>query len=96
MFEKEAKECEDSYIKSKYCEHVSDTWRHGAEFGYSKANEWHRDEVPENENDILCQVAKDEFVVGYYRPSKKHYYTTDGQDIDVIAWKEIIPPKQEE
>lgn len=60
-----------------------------------KEKEWHRDEVPENENDILCQVAKDEFVVGYYSPSKKHYYTTDGQDIDVIAWKEIIPPKQE-
>jgi hypothetical protein len=72
------------------------SFQKGAEFGYSKANEWHRDEVPKNEDDILCQVAKDEFVVGYYRPSKKHYYTTDGQDIDVIAWKEIIPPKQEE
>lgn len=61
-----------------------------------KENEWHRDEVPGNENDILCQVAKDEFAVGYYSPSKKRYYTTDGQDINVIAWKEIIPPKQEE
>lgn len=61
-----------------------------------KEKEWHRDEVPGNENDILCQVAKDDFVVGYYHQSKKRYYTTDGQDIDVIAWKEIIPPKQEE
>jgi hypothetical protein len=102
MFEKEAEE----YYKDvtvgtfqecteNFADAVLTAYKDGAEFGYDKANEWHRDEVPENENDILCQVAKDEFVVGYYRSSKKHYYTTDGQDIDVIAWKEIIPPKQE-
>lgn len=98
MFEKEAEEA----IMKKYQPSVQGyknlikNWKEGAVFGYDKANEWHRDEVPENENDILCQVAKDDFVVGYYHQSKKRYYTTDGQDIDVIAWKEIIPPKQEE
>lgn len=98
MFEKEAEEyAKNNAYKQTYnyltCKVA---YQKGAVLGYDKANEWHRDEVPGNENDILCQVAKDEFVVGYYRQSKKHYYTTDEQDIDVIAWKEIIPPKQEE
>lgn len=66
----------------------------GAEFGYYKANEWHFDEAPDNENDILCQIAKDESVVGYYSESKKRYFTIDGQNIDVIAWKEIVLPKE--
>ena len=68
-------------------------YRKGAEFGYNKANEWHFDEAPDNENDILCQIAKDESVVGYYSESKKRYYTIDGQNIDVIAWKEIVLPE---
>ena len=69
-------------------------WKEGAEYGYNKANEWHFDEAPDNENDILCQIAKDESVVGYYSESKKRYYTIDGQNIDVIAWKEIVLPKE--
>ena len=103
-FEKEA----DEYIKKipfvhgpelvrkivrKFCK---DTFKNGAEFGYNKANEWHFDEAPDNENDILCQIAKDESVVGYYSESKKRYYTIDGQSIEVIAWKEIVLPELKE
>ena len=36
MFEKEAKEYGDNYVKSKYMETVDETWRKGAEFGYNK------------------------------------------------------------
>lgn len=39
MFEKEAKEYGDNYVKSKYMETVDETWRKGAEFGYNKAKE---------------------------------------------------------
>ena len=46
-----------------------------------------------NENDILCQISKDEVVVGYYHTVAKRYITIDGQDLyNVIAWKEITLP----
>ena len=102
MFEKEAEEImrqngcrthSGNFIQAdKVCELI----QKGAEFGYNKANEWHFDEAPDNENDILCQIAKDESVVGYYSKSKKRYYTIDGQNIDVIAWKEIVLPNENE
>jgi hypothetical protein len=41
MFEEEAKEYGDNYVKSKYMETLDETWQKGAEFGYNKANEWH-------------------------------------------------------
>lgn len=101
MFEKEA----EKYVKAftdrshiwsndKLMQlQLREAYKDGAEYGYNKANEWHFDEVPDNENDILCQIAEDESVVGYYSESKKRYYTIDGQNIDVIAWKEIVLPK---
>lgn len=59
MFEKEAKEYEDNYIKSAYCECVHDTWRNGAVFGYNKANEWHNlrknpADLPKEGEVVLC------------------------------------------
>jgi hypothetical protein len=70
------------------------TFKDGAEFGYNKANEWHYNEVPKNDNDILCQISKDEVVVGYYHTVAKRYITIDGQDLyNVIAWKEIVLPE---
>lgn len=58
--------------------------------------QWHKvaDGNPENENDILCQISKDEVEVGYYHTKQKRYYTIDGQPIDVIRWQEIIFPKE--
>ena len=64
-----------------------------------KANEWHyvKDGNPKNENDILCRISKDEVVVGYYHSAKKRYITIDGQDLyNIIAWKEIVLPKESE
>ena len=69
------------------------------ESGYNKANEWHyvKDGNPKNEDDILCLISKDEVVVGYYHSAKKRYITIDGQDIyNIIAWKEIVLPKESE
>jgi hypothetical protein len=59
-----------------------------------KANEWHYNGVPKNENDILCQIDKDIFVVGYFHQKNKQYYTTSGEWLKtVIAWKEIVLPE---
>lgn len=113
MFEKEAEEwaigyvCKDCsrYKECKSKEHCTckecskEKWQNGAEFGYNKANEWHnvKDGNPNNENDILCQISKDEVVVGYYHTVAKRYITIDGQDLyNVIAWKEIVLPKENE
>ena len=101
MFEKEAEEAtldlygsaDDVYGKEDYKQGFKD----GAEFGYNKANEWHYNEVPKNDNDILCQISKDEVVVGYYHTEAKRYITIDGQDLyNVIAWKEIVLPELKE
>ena len=80
-----------------YCGRYKD-FQKGAEFGYNKANEWHyvEDGNPDNENDILCQISKDEVEVGYYHTKQKRYYTIDGQPIDVIRWQKIIFPKESE
>ena len=66
----------------------------GAEFGYNKANEWHfvKDgEYPTHSNRVL--VFTDEGVgFGIYGLDNKKWYTYD-TGFDVIAWKEITPPK---
>jgi hypothetical protein len=97
MFEKEA---EDSFNGKKVL-YKSSTDKHsyidGFKDGYNKANEWHYNEVPKNDNDILCQISKDEVVVGYYHTVAKRYITIDGQDLyNVIAWKEIVLPELKE
>ena len=60
--------------------------------------QWHKvkDGNPDNGNDILCQISKDEVEVGYYHTKQKRYYTIDGQPIDVIRWQEIVFPKESE
>ena len=67
----------------------------GAEFGYNKANEWHyvKDgEYPTHSNRVL--VFTDEGVgFGIYGLDNKKWYTYD-TGFDVIAWKEITPPKE--
>ena len=84
----------ETELKEKFLQ----TFQDGAEFGYNKANEWHnvKDENPDNGNDILCQISKDEVEVGYYHTKEKRYYTIDGKPIDVIRWQEIVFPKESE
>lgn len=98
MFEKEAEEkITEQYGTSGEYVTRQRIWQKGAKFGYNKANEWHyvKDGNPDNENDILCQISKDEVVVGYYHTIARQYYTIYGQVIDnVIAWKEIVLPKE--
>ena len=106
MFEKQAKEYSienyetclyDDFPYTNDARAREQSFKDGAKFGYDKANEWHnvKDGNPNNENDILCQISKDEVVVGYYHTVAKRYITIDGQDLyNVIAWKEIVLPKE--
>ena len=80
---------------------IEDAHNNGFIDGYrecQKEHKWHyvKDGNPDNENDILCQLSKDEVEVGYYHTKEKRYYTIDGQSIDVIRWQEIVLPKEDE
>lgn len=76
----------------------------GAEFGYNKANEWHfvKDELP-NEGTYLVVWQNDKgykeiFTLNYEEDDEEELHWVDGdcevQDEYVIAWKEIVPPKE--
>lgn len=102
MFEKEAEEyANKEYEMSSFVDHygIADAFQEGAEFGYNKANEWNYVKggiFPKDEKDILCQINFETYEVGYYHQEKRCFYTIDGREIDVIAWKEIVFPKEDE
>ena len=100
MFEKEAEENKPPYASCSFntnCELWNDGFQKGAEFGYNKANEWNYVKggiFPKDEKDILCQINFETYEVGYYHQEKRCFYTIDGREIAVIAWKEIELPKE--
>ena len=85
-----------------------DGFKDGAEFGYNKANEWHfvsKEGFP-NKDDIYLIIRSDGLHLGDYccggdgdidcqswcdYPSEEEI-----QDDSVIAWKEIVLPKENE
>ena len=86
-------------------------FKKGAEFGYNKANEWHypsKGEYPKEYKDILiCFLTEDDMkdcVRGWYEydfENDKHifkYLNVLGTQYlkTVIAWKEIVLPKESE
>ena len=90
---------------------VTDIWKDGAEFGYNKAIEWHypsKGEYPKEYEDILiCFLTEDDMkdcVRGWYEydfENDKHifkYLNVLGTQYleTVIAWKEIVLPKESE
>lgn len=102
MFEKEAEEFVDSkksfWRQGRTCiDSVRQAYQQGAEFGYNKANEWHyvKDgKYPAHSNRVL--VFTDEGVgFGIYGLDNQKWYTYD-TGFDVIAWKEIVLPKERE
>ena len=76
---------------------VRQAFKDGAEFGYNKANEWHyvKDGInPTHSNGVL--VFTDEGVgFGIYGLDDKKWHTYD-TGFEVIAWKEIVLPKESE
>ena len=101
MLEKEAEDsfkCKKVLYKWETDKHsYIDGFKDGAKFVYNKANEWHfvKDgKYPKHSNRVL--VFTDEGVgFGIYGLDNKKWYTYD-TGFDVIAWKEIVLPKESE
>lgn len=108
MFEKEAdeyaKENKKVYSSDEYADitdynNVKKAFQKGAEFGYEKANEWYypsKGECPKEDKRYLCKIKA--FVGGgityeclNYDSGYSSWKDASG---DVIAWKDIIPPKE--
>ena len=106
MFEKEA----DEYATENYeyyeegkndSKELKQAYQQGAEFGYNKANEWHKvaDGVIPKENKLyLVQIKDNGLAIAYF--NGQHWETRynlgeSGHCVEtVIAWREV--PKFEE
>ena len=109
MFEKEAEEYADEKCgtieteEKKFCRI---DWQKGAEFGYNKANEWHY------VKDVNCyedlhfppeEDCKSRICIWKVKDCSGNYHCGTYDDLwyemnayHVIAWKEIVLPKESE
>ena len=82
-------------------EDIKKHWGKGAEFGYNKANEWHY--VKDGDLPKKTEVYLVYRISGYGSKSieliqynsSRHFWCVDCQN-EVIAWKEVILPKESE
>ena len=103
MFEKEAKENKPPYAYCSFntnCELWKDGFQKGAEVGYNKANEWHKADVPTNPiNKVVLGYIKHynskRFCLVGWNGEWWYDARTYNDEVKLIAWKEIIPPKEE-
>lgn len=103
MFEKEA---EDSFNCKKVLykwetdkRSYIDGYKDGAEFGYSKANEWHKADVPTTPiNKVVLGYIKDyntkKFCLVKWNGEWWYDARTWNDKVKLIAWKEIVLPKE--
>ena len=103
MFEKEAEEAGNEKIKGNYqfarCARKSykDGFKDGAEFGYSKANEWHKvadgGGLPKNNTAVLVILKNKRMKISTFMENKFTIWNNDYDAYtklyDVIAWCEI-------
>ena len=105
MFEREAEEFERRkhyrYEDNDYCCDIADgiiqAYLAGAEFGYNKANEWHfvKDgDLPKHEVNVLVLYNVQCIDIAHYNYDYKEWHFIDSIFRDVIAWKEIVLPKE--
>ena len=83
---------------------LKQAYQQGAEFGYNKANEWHyvKDELPHEGTYFVVwqndKGYKEIFMLNYEEDDKEELHWVDDdcevQDEYVIAWKEIVLPKE--
>lgn len=94
MFEKERWNCEKIFYAD-----IELAYQRGAEFGYNKANEWHyvKDGDLPNKG-VLCAVLLVNNDLIFARLREDNVWTTNGHNAfeNVIAWKEIVLPKESE
>ena len=91
-----------------FCKEKCECWtfaKKGAEFAYNKANEWHyvKDGDLPDEGTYLVVWQNDKgykeiFIMYYEEDDEGELHWIDGdcevQDEYIIAWKEIVPPKE--
>lgn len=106
MFEKKAEEYikEHTFFDEEYgilhLDVASKTiFKDGADFGYSKANEWHyvKDGKPKDNEYVLIYTDLKNTYVARIPTEKDYFITRSGGFIQmsaVIAWKEIVLPKE--
>ena len=110
MFEKDAEEIS----KDIYMHHFDDDVNYpdvlkaitvgvqkGAEFGYNKANEWHKADVPTTPiNKVVLGYIKDyntkKFCLVKWNGEWWYDARTWNDKVKLIAWKEIVLPKESE
>ena len=106
MFEKEAEEIEKEAIKWVKDVFPNDEFKQSgisraliefAELGYNKANEWHfvKDgDLPKHEVNVLVLYNVQCIDIAHYNYDYKEWHFIDSIVRDVIAWKEIVIPKE--
>ena len=106
MFEREAEDYSiDTYETCLYdnLPYTNDSrareesFRDGATFGYNKANEWHfvKDgDLPKHEVNVLVLYNVQCIDIAHYNYDYKEWHFIDSIVRDVIAWKEIVLPKE--
>ena len=106
MFEKEAEdsfECKKVLYKWETDKHsYIDGFKDGAEFGYNKANEWHKvsdgGDLPKNNTAVLVILKNKRMKISTFMENKFTIWNNDYDAYtklyDVIAWCEV--PKFEE
>ena len=108
MFEKEAEDNKPPYACCSFntdCELWKDGFQKGAEFGYNKANEWHypsKGKYPKELESVWCYCKGLGFkfcCVGHIiigGDNKVRWRANNKtEELCVIAWKEIVLPKEE-
>ena len=79
--------------------YLKNGFQKGAEFGYNKANEWHyvKDgDLPKNENSVLLYTCVNDYNVGQF--CRGRFWCNDCgwfETDEIIAWKEIVLPKED-
>ena len=115
MFEKEAEKWTIDYVCkdcSRYkecrskeqctCKECSkEKWQKGAEFGYNKANEWHKADIPTSQiNKVVLGYIKDYnskmFCLVKWNGEWWYDARTYNDRVKLLAWKEIVLPKESE
>ena len=106
MFEKEAEEYGNEYwdclVDSDDRGMLQEAYKDGAEFGYNKANEWHKpsEKLPERCSLVLAYAFDDT------EPSLYQFVTNDQwewmpriivflSNDQIRLWKEIVLPKED-
>lgn len=111
MFEKEAEKWTIDYVCkdcSRYkecrseeqctCKECSkEKWQKGAEFGYNKANEWHKADIPTSQiNKVVLGYIKDYnskmFCLVKWNGEWWYDARTYNDRVKLLAWKEIELP----